>query len=358
MERRRGTGGSGKGGRNNYGGGAYSKGGSGGSSFGRTDHGKGNYGKGRDTAAENEAIGLGEFRELRITRKKEFGFYLIDDLTNKEFLLPIKEVPTGSSAETDAAPGAGEESRDKAGTAEPAIGQTIRVFLYLDSEDRPIATTVIPKLSMGKTAVLTVKQVTKIGAFLDWGLPKDLFLPYKEMSERVKEQDEVLVRLYLDRSNRLCASMKKLYPLLDRNSPYGIGDEVTGRIYEFGHDFGTFVAVDNRYSAMIPRHEDVSAYHIGDLVKAKVTFVKEDGKLDLTLREKAYVQIDKDAEKVLSILDSYGGVLPFTEAASPEIIKRETGLSKGAFKRAVGHLYKVRKISLENGTIRLKEVRS
>ncbi|MBQ6441404.1 MAG: RNA-binding protein [Lachnospiraceae bacterium] len=273
---------------------------------------------------------LGEVQTLTIRKETSFGVYLGEDGNEGEqVLLPAKEVPEGA-----------------------APGSTLSVFLYLDSEDRPIATTAEPLLTMYAPAALTVKEVTKIGAFLSWGLPKDLFLPYKEMTEKVREGETVLVRLYLDKSGRLAASMKKLYALLSVKAPYRAGDEVQGRIYEFGHDFGTFVAVDDRYSAMIPRHEDVGGLRIGTVVTARVTNVKEDGKLDLTLREKAYAQLDADGERILSLLDSYGGVLPFTEAADPEVIRRETGLSKAAFKRAVGRLYKERRITITEHRIR------
>lgn len=273
---------------------------------------------------------LGEIQTLPIVKETSFGVFLGNEGENGErVLLPAKEVPKGA-----------------------AKGTTLSVFLYLDSEDRPIATTAEPLLTMLHPAALTVKEVTKIGAFLSWGLPKDLFLPYKEMTEKVREGETVLVRLYLDKSGRLAASMKKLYSLLSTRAPYRQGDTVEGRIYEFGHDFGTFVAVDDKFSAMIPRHEDVGGYRIGTVVSAKVTNVKEDGKLDLTLREKAYAQLDADGERILSLLDSYGGVLPFTEAADPEVIRRETGLSKAAFKRAVGRLYKERKITITDHKIR------
>ena len=195
-------------------------------------------------------------------------------------------------------------------------------------------------------------KVGKIGAFLDWGLEKDLLLPYKEMVGRVEQGDEVLVTLYIDKSSRLCASMRGLYDLLDKDSPYHKGDTVTGRVYEFSDNFGTFVAVDDRYSARIANSEDHSFLRVGDVIEAKVLGVKPDGKLDLTMREKAYIQMDADAVKLMELIDSYAGVLPFTEKASPEVIKRETGLSKAAFKRAVGRLYKERKIILEGGKIR------
>ncbi len=273
---------------------------------------------------------LGEFQKLVVIKKVDFGVYLAESKDAEEkVLLPAKQVPQDIK-----------------------IGNELEVFLYRDSKDRMIATTTKPLITMGQIAPLIVKEVTKIGAFLDWGLEKDLFLPYKEMTEKVQKDQEVLIRLYTDKSNRLCGSMKKIYDELKTNSPYQIGDEVVGRIYEFGHDFGTFVAIEDIYSGMIPKHEDVSRYHIGDCVNLRVTNVKEDGKLDVSLREKSYVQMEDDAEALLSLIDAYAGVLPFTEKASPEVIKRETGLSKAAFKRAIGRLYKERKIDLSDGKIR------
>ena len=173
------------------------------------------------------------------------------------------------------------------------------------------------------------------------------------MTQKVQPEDEVLVTLYIDKSKRLCASMKGIYNLLSTDSPYKKDDMVTGRVYEFSDNFGTFVAVDDKYSARIPSHEDHSYLRIGDIIDAKVVGVKADGKLDLTLREKAYIQMDADAEKLLELIESYAGVLPFSEKASPEVIKRETGLSKNAFKRAVGHLYKQRSVDITDGKIRL-----
>lgn len=273
---------------------------------------------------------LGEYQELYYVKKVDFGVYLAEDPDSEtHVLLPAKQVP--------------EDAKQ---------GDRIRIFLYKDSKDRLIATTNEPKLTLGKFAVLRVKEVGKIGAFLDWGLEKDLFLPYKEMTQKVEAEDEILVTLYIDKSNRLCASMRGIYDLLRKDSPYHKEDKVTGRVYEFSDNFGTFVAVDDQFSARIPNHEDHSFLRIGDVIEAKVVGVKPDGKLDLTLREKAYIQMDADAEKILEILDSYAGVLPFSEKASPEVIKRETGLSKNAFKRAVGHLYKEHLVDLTDGKIR------
>ncbi len=267
---------------------------------------------------------------LVVVKKVDFGVYLAEkEGASERVLLPKSRVPAGME-----------------------VGDEVGAFLYRDSQDRLIATLNEPLISLQKVAALSVTDVTDIGAFLDWGLEKDLFLPYKEMTKKPRPGDVILVRLYIDKSDRPAASMKGIYDKLSLRSPYVAGDEVKGRIYEFGHDFGTFVAVSDKYSGMIPRHEDMSAYHIGDVVTARIVAVKEDGKLDLTMRKPAYKQMDEDAEMVLSLIDSYGGVLPFTEKAAPEVIRRETGLSKNAFKRAVGHLYKERKVLIEGGKIR------
>ena len=273
---------------------------------------------------------LGEYQKLTIVKKVEFGVYLSEGQSaDQRVLLPAKQVPENAK-----------------------MGDLLEVFLYKDSDDRLIATTNRPKLTLGKLAALRVVQVGKIGAFLDWGLEKDLFLPYKEMTSKIQPDDEVLVTLYIDKSSRLCASMKKLYDLLQTDSPYKEGDRVEGRVYEFSDNFGTFLAVDDKYSAMIPRHEDTRNLHIEDVIEAKVTKVKPDGKLDVSLRNKAYLQMDEDAEKVMHVIEEFAGVLPFGDKASPEVIKRETGLSKNAFKRAVGRLYKEHRVEITERSIR------
>ena len=273
---------------------------------------------------------LGEKQTLVIVKKVDFGVYLaVPGKEEKRVLLPAKQVPP-----------------------ESAIGDELEVFLYKDSRDRMIATTHQPMLTLGGMAVLKVLEIGKIGAFLDWGLEKDLFLPFKEMTGKVKPDDEVLVTLYIDKSERLCASMKGIYDLLQKDAPYQKDDMVSGRVYEFSDNFGTFVAVDDTYSAMIPAFEDCSRLRIGDVITARVTNKKPDGKLDLTLREKAYLQMDEDAHKVMKVIDEYAGVLPFNDKASPEVIKREMQMSKNAFKRAVGRLYKEHKIEITERSIR------
>lgn len=275
---------------------------------------------------------LGKKQKLIVVKNVDFGVYLAKSKVGNatRILLPAKQVPKGTK-----------------------VGDELEVFLYKDSKDRPIATTNEPKLQLGEFGVLKVAETGKIGAFLDWGLEKDLFLPYKEQTFHVKSGDEILVRVYLDKSERLCASMRGIYELLSLNSPYKKDEIVKGRVYEFSKNFGAFVAVDDRYSALIPAHEDHSQLKIGEVIEARIVEVKEDGKLTLTVRQKAYLQIEEDAEKVLQVLDEYAGVLPFNDKAPAEIIMKEVGLSKNAFKRAVGHLYKERLIEITEKSIRL-----
>jgi len=273
---------------------------------------------------------LGKKQKLIVVKKVEFGVYLAADREEKidKVLLPAKQVPEDAQ-----------------------IGDELEVFLYKDSQDRLIATTKEPKLMMGNIATLKVVQCTKIGAFLDWGLEKDLFLPYKQQVKRVSEGDEVLVSLYVDKSGRLCATMN-VYELLESNSPYHTGDQVKGRTYNRSDNFGVFVAVDDKYSALIPKKEAYGEIPMGEIIEARVTKVQPDGRLVLSVREKGLLQIEEDGNQLLKIIDSFDGVLPFNDKVAPEVIFRETGMSKAQFKRCVGHLLKEGKIQITEKAIR------
>ena len=275
---------------------------------------------------------IGRKQKLMIVKKQDFGVYLAgepDAPREERVLLPAAQVPQGAG-----------------------IGDVIEVFLYRDSEDRPIATTREPRICLGEIALLQVRDVTKIGAFLDWGLEKDLFLPYREQTRRVRAGEHVLVALYTDKSGRLCATMK-LYPYLRTRAPYTIGDEVNGRVYETSRNFGVFVAVEDTYSGLIPHREAQAAYTPGEVLKLRVTDIREDGKLTVSARKKAWQQIGDDAERVLEILQERGGILEFDDKASPEKIAEVFGLSKAAFKRAAGHLLKEKLIVKKEGRIEL-----
>jgi predicted RNA-binding protein (virulence factor B family) len=273
------------------------------------------------------ADNLGKKVRLMIVKEVEFGVYL----GNKEekVLLPKKQVPRGLEA-----------------------GDPVEVFLYKDSSDRLIATTNEPKLTLGELAVLKVVDVGKIGAFLDWGLEKDLLLPFREQTAKVRKGDEVLAALYVDKSGRLCATMK-VYEKLRQDAPYQKDDQVEGIVYDTSDNFGVFVAVDDCYSALIPKREAFGKLRVGERVHARVIKVREDGKLDLAVREKAFLQMDTDAQMLMERLEASGGKLPFTDKADPELIKRELGLSKNAFKRAVGRLLKSGKIEIREKSIEI-----
>lgn len=272
---------------------------------------------------------LGKTQLLTVVKQVEFGVYLAEpENPEAKVLLPKKQAPEGIQ-----------------------VGDELEVFLYKDSQDRLIATTTEPKVMLGGIARLTVKEVAKIGAFLDWGLEKDLFLPFRQQTRKVRAGEECLIGLYTDKSDRLCATMN-VYEYLRTDSPYKKDDHVKGTIYQISDNFGAFVAVDDQFSGLIPRKEFFGQVRIGDQIEARVTGVKADGKLDLSLREKGYLQMDADAEAVMKVIEEFDGVLPFNDKASPEVIKREFSLSKNAFKRAVGHLLKAGRIEITEKSIR------
>ncbi len=273
-------------------------------------------------------IELGKVQELIVVRMKEFGVYLSENTESEaSVLLPKKQVPQGTG-----------------------IGDRLTVFIYKDSEDRLIATTGKPRLEVGQCGVLEVKDVSKIGAFLDMGLEKDLLLPFKEQSHPVRKGEPCLVALYVDKSQRLAATMK-VYNYMSNQSPYHQDDEVSGRIYELNENLGAFVAVDYKYYGLIPKKELFEDYREGDEVLCRVTKVRGDGKLDLSPRKKAHIQMNTDVERVMKVIEEFEGVLPFNDKASPEVIKREFCMSKNAFKRAVGRLLKEGRIRITEKTI-------
>lgn len=274
---------------------------------------------------------LGEINKLIAINKTEHGIYFAESReSNEKVLLPIGEI------------------RD-----EPIkTGQHLDLFIYKDSSDRPVATLLTPKIQLHQVKLLKINDVAKIGAFVDWGLKKDLLLPFKEQTKKVNKSEDVLVALYIDKTGRLCLTMN-VYDYLDTDHNYKTGDDVHGRVYLISERFGAFVAVDDTYSALIPQKELYGNIKVGDIVDARITKVQEDGKLSLSIRKKSYLQIDDDAEKIIKVIGEFDGVLPFNDKADPEVIKREFNMSKNEFKRAVGKLYKERKIEITDHSIRL-----
>ncbi len=279
---------------------------------------------------------LGKINIVKIARMTPHGAYVIDDEPSPntritgEVLLPKGEM-----------------------TARLDKGDITECFIYLDSEDRPVATMKRPLITLGETAILTCQEVTQLGTFLDWGLKKDLFLPYREQTRRPGKGSKVLVALYIDKSGRLCATMK-LYKYLKNDSPYKTGDRVLGRVYETGRDEGAHVAVDNTYRALIPKKDLVADVNIGDEIRLRVARVLPDGKLVLAMRDPSHVQIYADCELILGRLGSApGGFLPVHDKTDTDVIRRTFGMSKNSFKRAVGHLMKEGKITQDPSGIKL-----
>jgi predicted RNA-binding protein (virulence factor B family) len=263
-------------------------------------------------------IELGKMQKLQVARKTQIGVYLNSESgkDKEDILLPQSQVPK-----------------------EIEVGDEIEVFIYKDSEDMIIATIKKPKLTIGELDALKVVETTNIGAFLDWGLEKDLLLPFREQVGRVVKGGKYLVGLYVDSSNRLCATMN-IYNLLSNQTPYKVNDRVKGTIYSISKELGAFVAIDNKYQGLIPNKELYGNYSIGDNVEARIKIVRQDGKLELGLREAAYNEIEGDAHKIMDRIESNGGKLSLNDSSAPEIIKAELNMSKAAFKRAVGRLLK------------------
>ena len=277
-------------------------------------------------------IELGKKQELTVIKRVEFGIYLGEQEGAEErVLLPKKQVPEGTE-----------------------IGSKLTVFVYKDSKDRLIATTHEPKLVLGQLAVLPVLEVGKIGAFLDWGLGKELFLPYKEQTKEIEEGEKVLVGIYIDKSKRLSATMK-VYDYLTCNSTHEPEDIVSGTVYNYNPKYGAFVAVDNKYHGLIQQKELAQKVYIGMPIEARIKSVRPDGKMDLSLRKKAYLQVDDDAKKIVEFMENNGGKIDYTDKASPERIKTDFNMSKSEFKRAIGRLLKEKRLTIGENNIFLNK---
>lgn len=274
-------------------------------------------------------IELGKTQCLNVVKKVDFGVYLGTE--EDKVLLPAKMVPDDIE-----------------------VGDALTVFVYRDSSDRLIATTKKPALELGQLAVLKVSEVGKIGAFLDWGLEKDLFLPFKEQVTHLSAGDECLVALYIDKSSRLAATMR-VYDYLTCAHGYVKDSAVSGTVIRINPDMGIYVAVDNKYFGMIPKNEVFGRIKVGDVVYGRVSAVRDDGKLTISLKQKAYIQMDEDASVIYDAIKQEGGELPFTDKADAQIIKERFDMSKNAFKRAVGRLLKEGKIEITQNSILLKK---
>jgi predicted RNA-binding protein (virulence factor B family) len=275
-------------------------------------------------------IEIGKFNKLIAQERKEPGYFLIDAEDEDRILLPNSAIP--------------EDLKD---------GDEIEVFIYNDSEDRPIATTLVPKIVLNDFGVLEVKQTTNFGAFLDWGLSKDLLLPFKEQNRKVEEGEKVLVYLYLDEeSDRLVATVKLSRYLIESPLLVSEGEEVDIIIWK-RTDLGYKVVINETHQGLIYKDDAYVKLNIGDRMKATIDKIREDFKIDVRIREKGYAAISDEASKIVEALKSAGGSLPYHDKSKPEEIYSYFGISKKVFKKAIGGLYKNKMISISTEGIKL-----
>ncbi len=265
---------------------------------------------------------LGKVNTLKIARKTDFGLYLEDNDGN-EILLPKRYV-----------------------TNDMQIGDDIEAFIYKDSEDRIVATTETPKAQVGEFALLKVVATNKMGAFLDWGLQKDILVPFREQKMRMEIGRSYVVYVYVDyNSDRIVASAKLDKFLDNRPAEYNQGDAVNIIVVQ-QTDLGYKVIIDNLHSGMIYHNEIFKDVKIGDRLDAFIKNVREDGKIDVTLADRADRRTLELADKVLMYLMKNNRRMPITDKSSPEAIKAIFECSKKDFKKAIGHLYKKKLIML------------
>lgn len=273
---------------------------------------------------------LGKRNTLKVLRKVDFGYYLNADEYDS-VLLPKRYAPENLQENDE-----------------------IEVFVYLDSEDRIIATTETPYAEVGECAYLTAKEVNKYGAYLDWGLPKDLFVPYREQKLRMTAGKKYWVYIYVDQDTDRIVGSAKIDKFLDRyNPPYAEGDEVSIQIHSLT-DLGTKVIVDNLYWGIIYNNETFANLTIGESRIAYIKKIRDDLKLDISLSKSGYQNKISDIEStILSALQKNNGFLALHDKSSAEEIKDTLSMSKKSFKMAIGGLYKAGKIRIEEQGIRL-----
>ncbi len=272
---------------------------------------------------------IGKYNELTVAREVDFGLYLKTD-DGAEVLLPARYVPSGTR-----------------------VGDRLRVFVYTDSDDRPIATTEVPYATVGEFAYLRVRDVNDTGAFLDWGLTKDLLVPYSQQRSRMRRGGVYLVYVYLDHATMRVVASAKVDKFVGNVIPvFRPGDEVSALVVEHT-DIGCKAIVDNLYWGMIYDNEVFRQLEIEDKVRAFVKAVRPDGKIDLTLSDRADRRVPDLAARIFSSLTAAGGTLAMSDHSSPEQIQALFSCSKKDFKKAIGRLYREGKILIAESQISL-----
>lgn len=278
------------------------------------------------------SLSLGTINHLKVVRKADFGLYL-DGGPTGDILLPNRYVPKNTH-----------------------IGDELDVFLYLDQEERPIATTEHPKAMVGDFAYLRVAWVNEHGAFLDWGLMKDVFCPFREQKMRMEIDNSYIVHLHLDEESYRIVASAKVERYLSKETPdYSVNDQVSILVWQ-KTDLGFKVIVDNKYQGLIYDNQIFRTLHTGDRLKAFVSAIRPDNKLDVSLQKQGREQTLDFSERLREYLFKHDGYCPFTDKSPAEDIYNEFHVSKKVFKRAVGDLYKQRLITLAPDGIELKSL--
>jgi len=272
---------------------------------------------------------IGKYNNLSIVRETANGVYL-DGGDLGEILMPVKFVTDEIKA---------------SGVAE--------VFVYTDSEDRLVATTEVPLAQVGEFACLHVKEVTRIGAFLDWGLPKDLLVPFSEQNSKMQEEGQYWVYVYLDLLTRRVVASAKLNKFLDNTPPaYEVGEEVDLIIWE-KTDIGYRAIINGEHSGMLYNNQVFREVEIGEHCKGYIQKVRPDEKIDLLLEKPGYEKVDAISMKILDALKENRGFMAVSDKSSPDMIQAMFGISKKNFKKAIGALYKQRLIDFKSDGIQL-----
>lgn len=275
-------------------------------------------------------INVGQYNKLVAARKEDHGWYLVDDAVNS-VLLPMKWVPM---------------SLDE--------GTEIEVFIYRDSEDRLIATTMTPLLIAGEFTTVTVKDVTRIGAFVEMGVEKDLLIPFAEQKQALDVGDKCVIHMFLDNvTDRLTGSTKIEKFLKTFDIPYKEGDKVKALVFKYTN-IGFKAIVDNQFLGMIYHNQIFDQINVGDSIELYINKVREDGKLDLLIQKPGHKAIDDSSEAVLSYLKSNDGFTPINDKTAPEVIYDIFKMSKKQYKKALGGLYKSKLIDIKSDGVYLK----
>jgi len=273
---------------------------------------------------------IGSYNELVVQRVVDFGLYL--NPKPDEVLLPLKYVP--------------ENTRP---------GDTLRVFIYTDSEDRPVATTLIPKAVVGEFAYLQVKDTASFGAFLDWGLEKDLLVPLSQQQDRMRPGKRYVVKVCLDELTGRVYGTNRITHNCDKNpKDLSEGEKVDLLIYGITK-IGIMAVVNNRYSGLIYRSEIFTSVSIGDKTTGYISRIREDGKINLTLKSPGYQSISGSAAGILELLNKKGGFIPCHDKSTPDEIRHTFSMSKKEFKKAIGGLYKAGRIQITDKGIQINK---